>query len=103
MPINLQQPFAGMAQDDTAMLILHLLSSILEKLPRTDNFDRLIVNGSEIAQAVSGTVAVSTASDLTRVNAFGSSAATARPADAVTIHLSNIGAAHLYNLIEVTP
>jgi hypothetical protein len=102
------KPFAGLSQEDTAVMLLMLLSSILDKLPRTDANDRLITNPSEIAGPVtisSGTVttvstvtALTTAADVNRVNSMGTSAAT----DAIPLQISNFGAAHIYNMIEVT-
>jgi hypothetical protein len=83
-----------------------LLSMILEKLPRVDANDRLIINGSEIAPATTP-VSVSSGSlssigQVDFVRFFGTGGVTQRVADAVPLHLSNSGAQHLYNQIVVT-
>lgn len=75
-----------------------ILLAILEKMPRVDVNDRLMVNPSEsIANVV-----VTTAADLTRLNNMGTSGITSKPADAVPLHLSNAGAMHIYNNILVS-
>jgi hypothetical protein len=88
------QPFAGMSQEDTNQTMLYLLSAILEKLPRTDGQDRLLINGSEVAAAATN---INVVSDLNRIHAFGQ-----RAAEAVPLHLANSGALHLYDRIVVT-
>lgn len=86
-----------------------LLLAILEKMPRVDANDRLVVNPSESTSPVtvsSGTVTtvttLTTAADLTRLNNMGTSGITSKPADAVPLHLSNAGAMHIYNNILVS-
>jgi hypothetical protein len=89
-----------------------ILLAILEKMPRVDVNDRLMVNPSESTANVvvsSGTVttvstvtALTTAADLTRLNNMGTSGITSKPADAVPLHLSNAGAMHIYNNILVS-
>lgn len=86
-----------------------LLLAILEKMPRVDAADRLMVNPSESTGNVvvsSGTVTtvttLTTAADLTRLNNMGTSGITSKPADAVPLHLSNAGAMHIYNNILVS-
>lgn len=90
-------------------MMLMLLAEIRDKLPRLDANDRLVTNPSEIAPAttpVSGSLTtvttVTTAADVTRLNSMGAAAATARPTDAIPIHLGNMGALHIYNNITVT-
>lgn len=86
-----------------------LLCAILEKMPRVDGNDRLII-GNETTQTVAIAAAqtlatvttLTTASDLTRLNNFGTSGATSRPADAVPLHMSNAGSMHIYNNIIVS-
>ncbi len=98
-----QRPFAGMSQEDTNQAIVQLLAAILDKLPRTDTNDRLIVNGSEIAAATAAVTLASlaTVSNLTALNALGSGV-TSRPADAIPLHTANMGALHIYDNIRVT-
>lgn len=92
--------------------IIFLLAQILEKLPRVDGNDRVVVNTSDqgnvtIALAAAQTLAtlttLTTAADLTRLNTMGASAATSRPTDAMPLHAANQGAQHLYTNIEVVP
>jgi hypothetical protein len=107
----------GINQEATQQELLaqatYLLFAILEKMPRVDVNDRLVVNPSESTSPVtisSGTVTISsgtvttltTAADLTRLNNMGTAGATSRPADGVPLHLSNAGAMHIYNNILVS-
>lgn len=71
-----------------------LLAAILEKLPRVDVNDRMTVN------VETGTLP--TASDLTRLNNFGTAGVTSKPADAIPVHLANAGTMHIYNNIQVS-
>jgi hypothetical protein len=97
------QPFAGLSQEETNLTMLQLLAAILDKLPRVDANDRLLVNASEVAAATAAVTLASlaTVSNLTALNTFGSGV-TARPADAIPIHIANFGAQHIYNNIVVT-
>ena len=75
--------------------ILYYISSTLEKMPRLDAADRIIINGSEITQTVtisSGTV--TTLSDQTNIGG--------RPASNMAVAISNSGAQYLYDNILVT-
>jgi hypothetical protein len=100
----------GINQEATQQELLaqatYLLFAILEKMPRVDVNDRLVVNPSESTSPVtisSGTVTtLTTAADLTRLNNMGTTGATSRPADGVPLHLSNAGAMHIYNNILVS-
>jgi hypothetical protein len=95
-----------------------LLGMILEKLPRVDGNDRVVVNTSDqgnvtVALAAAQTLAtlttlttlttMVTANDLNRLNAMGATAATSRPTDAMPLHAANQGAQHLYSNIVVAP
>ena len=75
--------------------ILYYISSTLEKMPRLDAADRIIINGSEITQTVtisSGTV--TTLSDQTNIGG--------RPASNMAVAISNSGAQYLYDNLLVT-
>lgn len=76
-----------------------LLLAILEKMPRVDVNDRLIVQHEN---AIGAITTLTTAADLTRLNNMGTSGITSKPADAVPLHLSNAGAMHIYNNILVS-
>lgn len=101
----------GISQEATQQELLTqatlLLAAILERLPRTDANDRAIVNTSDqgnvtVALAASQTLTtVTTAQDLTRLNRLGTSG-TEKPADAIPMHVANIGASHIYNQIIVS-
>lgn len=74
-----------------------LLAAILEKLPRVDVNDRMTVN------VETGTLpSLTTASDLTRLNNFGTAGVTSKPADAIPMHLANAGTMHIYDNIKVS-
>lgn len=74
-----------------------LLAAILEKLPRVDAADRMTVS------IETGTLpTLTTAADLTRLNNFGTSGVTSKPADAIPLHISNAGAMHIYDNIKVS-
>jgi hypothetical protein len=107
-----QSILGGIGQEDTQQQVLDnitmLLSAILEKLPRVDANDRLLVNTAEqgnvtVALAAAQTLAtLTTANDLLRLNNLGTAGVTSRPADAIPLHLSNAGAMHIYDNIKVT-
>lgn len=71
-----------------------LLTAILDKLPRTDGNDRVLINGSE-------TLVIATLQNGLLNSVFGLGQAL-RPADAIPTHMSNAGAMHLYDRIEVS-
>lgn len=73
-----------------------LLAAILEKLPRVDTADRVLVSHAE------SNPIVSLAADLTRLNNFGTAGVTSKPADAIPLHISNAGAMHIYDNIKVS-
>lgn len=82
------KPFAGLSQEETIQAVLYLLSSILEKLPRLDTADRVVVNMAD--QGLHSNTAIST------INGFGTLNA---PNNAIPMHISNAGANHLYDRI----
>lgn len=82
------KPFAGMSQEETQQAVLYLLSAILEKLPRIDANDRLIVNTTEVTTGMTGS--------LTGLAALGTNNT---PANGMSLHLANAGANHLYDRI----
>jgi hypothetical protein len=87
--------------------VIFLLSEMLEKMPRVDSNDRLLVNPSESTSPVtisSGTVTtVSTVSSVTAITALTNQTNIGgRDASHVTFALSNIGTAHIFNNILVT-
>ena len=98
MPTSL---LGGLNQEATQQELLAqatlLLASILEKMPRVDVNDRMIINGSEIASSVtvsSGTV--------TTVSAISNAGTTSKPLDGLPLHMSNAGCMHIYNNIIVS-
>lgn len=99
---------AGLNEEATQLELLGnitvLLTAMLANMPRVDTAKRVVI-GNETTQAVtvsSGTVTtVTTAADVTRVNSYGTSA-TAKPADAIPLHMANAGSMHIYNNIVVS-
>lgn len=84
--------------------VIYLLAAILDKLPRIDANDRLIVNASEISPAstpVSGTVSVSTVTSVTAVAGINSIGTNLAVVNAVPMHLANAGANYLYDRITL--
>jgi hypothetical protein len=77
--------------------VVTLLAAMLDKMPRVDANDRLIVNPSESTSPVtvsSGTI--TTAGVLQNLGTLS------RPADAIPLHLSNAGSMHIYDNIKVS-
>lgn len=72
------------------------LSGILNRLPRLDGTARVVVNIEAGSVSISGTPTV-VASAVQNFGAFS------RPADAIPQHISNMGALHIYNQIQVLP
>jgi hypothetical protein len=64
-----------------------LLAAILDKLPRVDNNDRMMVSHAESNPTVA-------------LNNFGTAGVTSKPADAIPMHLANAGTMHIYNNIQ---
>lgn len=81
--------------------MLYLLGAIFEKMPRLQANDRAMVDLSETSLATITTL--TTANDLLRLQAFGGSTLNVtKSADAIPLHLSNVGALHLYDKIIVS-
>jgi len=76
-----------------------LLSQILEKLPRIDTMDRLIVNASEVnpTVALAASQTLGTVTTVTNVNQVAN-----QGVDFLTRVLANSGAHYLYNNIIVS-
>ena len=87
----------GINQEATQQeLLAHatlLLSMILEKLPRMDANDRLLISHAE------STVTLTANQSLATIASLGASA---RIADAIPLHMSNAGCVHIYDNIKVT-
>ena len=73
-----------------------LLSQILEKLPRTDTMDRLVVNASEVNPTVA-IAASQTLGTVTNVNQVAGQAV-----HFVPVMMGNSGFQHIYNNIIVS-
>ena len=91
----LRNAFADLATEDTTQTLLYLLTAILEKMPRVDNADRLVITsveaGSHAVTVSSGTVTVGN-----QTNLGGRDAANIPQA------VANMGTAHIYNNIIVS-
>jgi len=76
-----------------------LLSQILEKLPRTDTMDRLVVNASEVnpTVAIASAQTLGTVTTVTNVNQVAS-----QGVDFLQRALSNSGSQYIYNNIIVS-
>lgn len=70
-----------------------LLSMIVEKLPRMDSADRLLVSHAE------STISLSANQTITTLATLGSQS---RIADAIPLHMSNAGSVHIYDNIKVS-
>jgi hypothetical protein len=97
----------NLGKEDTAQAMLYWLSVIADRLPRQDAADRGIV-AFESAQAISGTVAVSTlptlptvttVSNVTAVQTLGANQSFAGQ---IPQNIGQLGALHIYNNIVVT-
>ena len=99
----------GISQEATQQELLAqstlLLSQILEKLPRLDTMDRLVVNATEVnptvaiasAQTLATVTTVGTCSTVTNVNQMAN-----QGVDFLQRAFSNAGAQYLYNNIIVS-
>lgn len=76
-----------------------LLSQILEKLPRTDTMDRLVVNASEVnpTVAIASAQTLGTVTTVTNVNQVAN-----QGVDFLQRALSNSGSQYIYNNIIVS-
>lgn len=92
----LRNAFAEMATEDTTQTLLYLLTAILEKMPRVDNADRLVITSVEAgAQAV--TVSSGTVTTVGNQTNLGG-----RDATNIPQAVANMGTAHIYNNIIVS-
>lgn len=81
-----------------------LLAAMLEKMPRVDGNDRVIVGietGAVSINTGQTLATLTTLGDAVRLQNMGSSG-WSRPADAIPLHLANAGAMHIYNNIQVS-
>jgi hypothetical protein len=96
------QPFAGMSQEETAQTTLMLLAAIFEKLPRVDGNDRLMINASEVAAAVTVSGNLTNITSVSALTALQNMGVRLIPTDAIPMHTGNAGAMHIYDHIKVT-
>lgn len=100
--MSVKPPFAGMSQEETLQSILLVLTALLEKQPKTDAFDRLVVTTANETQP---TINIASSQNLGTVGTVGvmnnigaisgySSAAYSMP------HLANAGCQHIYDNIR---
>lgn len=81
--------------------LLTYLSAIFEKMPRIQANDRLVCDMSETSLGTITTL--TTANDLLRLQNLGvNDTKVTKATDAIPMHLSNIGALHLYDKIIVS-
>ena len=78
-----------------------LLAAILDKLPRVDTNDRVMVSHAESNPTVS-IAASQTLATLTTQGTLQNLGALSRPADGIPHHISNAGVMHIYNNITVS-
>lgn len=95
----LRNAFADLATEDTTQTLLYLLTAILEKMPRVDNADRLVITsveaGSQAVTVSSGTVTtVTTVGNQTSLGG--------RDVTNIPYAVANMGTAHIYNNIIVS-
>lgn len=85
--------------------LLVLLSAIIEKMPRIQANDRVMVELSESGAlpAVSTVTTVTGVSNVTQLNALGSTGINVTKAtDGMPVHMANAGCFHIYNNIIVS-
>ena len=97
--MSLRNAFADLATEDTTQTLLYLLTAILEKMPRVDNADRLVITsveaGSQAVTVSSGTVTtVTTVGNQTSLGG--------RDVTNIPHAVANMGTAHIYNNIIVS-
>jgi hypothetical protein len=98
--VSSASPLPVAADEATMATVVLLLSMILEKLPRVDGNDRVMVNASEVANAASPvTVSSGTVTTVSSVTGMSNLGASARPADAIPMHLSMAAASYIYDRI----
>lgn len=93
--MTLRNAFEDVSTEATLDNVVQVLMWILDKLPRTDNFDRAIVSLND-----TGGSTVTLAS--TVVSTVQNAGASSRPLDSVYMHAANAGAMHIYNNIIVS-
>lgn len=89
----LRNAFENLSTEATNDLVLTLLTMILEKMPRVDANDRLMVSHAES----NPTVALSSGQTLGNMTQIGG-----RDTAHVPQALANMGTQHIYNNIEVS-
>ena len=82
------KPLAGISLDETLQMAVFLLSQIVEKLPRIDGADRVIISQAEVE-------------GITLISSIGSTGR-GRPTDFFPVAIPNAGAMHIYNNIVVS-
>ena len=99
--MKIQNLFGDTASEATLQEVISaiafFLSGIYEKMPRLDANDRLIVSHAESSPSVSLTTN-QTLATLTTLTSLGTNSVVA---NSVPYNLSNTGALHIYNNIEV--
>lgn len=101
----MRNAFEGLSEEGTNELILATMLAILEKMPRVDGNDRLVANietGSGLTVGLSTNQTLATLTTLATATRLSNLGASDRPADAIPFHMSNMGAAHIYNNIIVS-
>lgn len=88
---NLATQSGQLSEKELLEGVLLVLAAMLEKMPRLDGADRMVITGSEQPQAVS---TVSTVSNQTNIGG--------RDASQVAYGIANMGCAHIYNQIKVS-
>lgn len=88
-------------QGELLFAAAYYLSAILERMPRVDANDKLLVSHAESNPTVS-IAASQTLATLTTAGTLQNLGAASRPADAVPMHLANVGALHLYDRLFAT-
>jgi hypothetical protein len=75
-----------------------VMAAMLEKMPRIDANDRLIINAAEITAPV--TVSSGTVTSVTSVSTLLAAGFASRPLDGLPVQMSNAGAMHIYDNIR---
>lgn len=86
---------------DVLITVITLLNAILEKMPRVDGADRLLISGSEVTQtvALAATQTLTTVSNVATISGMGT---LARDTSSIPTHMSNAGVMHIYDNIRIT-
>lgn len=98
----LVNPFEKMASDETVQNLLLVMMGILEKMPRIDANHRVLAN---LETGTGASVGLNSGQTLATVTTVGTVSAVTNlgtnTANGVPFHMSNMGAAHIYNNIVV--